>query len=191
MEEVKGASGLAVPEKGKVALTAPEPPAEEAAPSLPEVGADDYVGDVGDRTGFGGLEALEDVTMLVVPDAMSAYQRGAIDDEGLKAIQLAMIAHCELMGDRVAILDAPPGLNAQKLKDWRMDFAGYDSKYATLYWPWIKVMDPATGKLVEEGTFRAHMVMPDGALRSSVWFSVIASEWPAAKRRLEQLLARS
>jgi hypothetical protein len=34
------------------------------------------------------------------------------------------------------------------------------------------------------------MVMPDGALRSSVYFSVIASEWPATKRRLEERLAR-
>ena len=44
---------------------------------------------------------------------------------------------------------------------------------------------------VEEGTFRAHMVMPDGALRSSVYFSVIASEWPAVKQRLERLRARA
>ena len=36
----------------------------------------------------------------------------------------------------------------------------------------------------EEGTFRAHMVMPDGHLRASVYFSVIASEWPAVKRAL-------
>ena len=36
----------------------------------------------------------------------------------------------------------------------------------------------------EEGRFRAHMVMPDGALRTSVWFSVIASEWPEVKRSL-------
>ena len=32
-----------------------------------------------------------------------------IDMEGFKAVQLAMIAHCELMADRVAILDPPPG----------------------------------------------------------------------------------
>ena len=56
-----------------------------------------------------------------------------------------MIAHCELMADRVAILDTPPGLNAQQVKEWRVDDAGYDSKYATLYWPWIKVMDPLSG----------------------------------------------
>jgi RimJ/RimL family protein N-acetyltransferase len=36
----------------------------------------------------------------------------------------------------------------------------------------------------EEGRFRAHMLMPDGALRTSVWFSVIAPEWPAVKRAL-------
>ncbi len=142
VEEAKGGA-LAVPAKGTpTALATPEP----QPPVVPKVTADDYVGDVGERSGFGGLEALEDVTMLCVPDAMAAYQQGALDDEGLKAVQLAMIAHCELMSDRVAILDAPPGLTAQKLKEWRMDFAGYDSKYATLYWPWIKVMDPATGK---------------------------------------------
>jgi uncharacterized protein len=145
---------LAVPSKGTVALSAPE------APPAPKVTATDYVGDVSDRTGFGGLEALEDVTMLCVPDAMAAYQQGVLDDEGLKAVQLAMIAHCELMSDRVAILDAPPGLNAQKLKDWRMNFAGYDSKFATLYWPWIKVMDPATGK--------AAFVPPSGHI-AGIW----------------------
>ena len=40
----------------------------------------------------------------------------------------------------------------------------------------------------EEGTFRAHMVMPDGALRDSVYFSVVAREWPAVKARLSAKL---
>ena len=114
----------------------------------PRLTADDYVGDVADRTGFGGLEAVDEVTMVCVPDLMGAYQQGVIDLEGVQAVQLAMIAHCELMGDRVAILDPPPGLNAQQIKEWRVDKAGYDSKYATLYWPWIKVFDPATGQNV-------------------------------------------
>ncbi len=43
----------------------------------------------------------------------------------------------------------------------------------------------------EEGTFRAHMVMPDGALRSSVYFSVIAAEWPAVKQRIVRMSARA
>ena len=110
------------------------------------VSAEDYVGDAADRTGFAGLEAIEEITMLSVPDLMAAYQRRLIDLEGVQAVQLAMIAHCELMGDRMAILDPPPGLNAQQIKEWRVDKAGYDSKQAALYWPWIKVFDPATGQ---------------------------------------------
>jgi phage tail sheath protein FI len=57
-----------------------------------------------------------------------------------------MIAHCENMGDRMAVLDSPPGLNAQQIREWRVDKAGYDSKFAVLYWPWIKVFDPASGQ---------------------------------------------
>lgn len=131
--------------------------------SLPvrvEVEPTDYIGDAADRTGFAGLEAIEDVTMLMVPDLMAAYEREIIDLEGVKAVQLAMIAHCELMANRVAILDTPPGLNAQQVKEWRNDVAGYDSKYASLYWPWVKVMDPVLGK----GVF----VPPSGSI-AGVW----------------------
>lgn len=42
----------------------------------------------------------------------------------------------------------------------------------------------------EEGTFRNHMVMPDGRKRHSVYFSVIDHEWPAVRTHLEGLLAR-
>ena len=104
------------------------------------------MGDAADRTGFAGLEAIDEVTMLAVPDLMAAYQKGMVDLDGVQAVQLAMIAHCELMGDRVAILDPPPGLNAQQVHEWRVEKVGYDSKYATLYWPWIKVFDPANGQ---------------------------------------------
>jgi phage tail sheath protein FI len=37
-------------------------------------------------------------------------------------------------------------MNAQQVKEWRVNYAGYDSKYATLYWPWLKVMNPLAGK---------------------------------------------
>ena len=42
------------------------PPAAAALPST-RLSADDYVGDVAERTGFAGLEAVEEVTMLCVP----------------------------------------------------------------------------------------------------------------------------
>ncbi|MDE2125617.1 MAG: GNAT family N-acetyltransferase [Armatimonadetes bacterium] len=43
---------------------------------------------------------------------------------------------------------------------------------------------------VEEGTLRNHMVMPDGGARDTVYFSVIESEWPDLKARLEAELGR-
>jgi phage tail sheath protein FI len=143
LEELTSGSALAKPDKGTVELAAP-PPAPEA-PSTEHIGAADYVGDAAERTGFSGLEAIDDVTMVAVPDLMAAYEQGAIDLETVQAVQLSVIAHCELMGDRMAILDPPPGLSPQQVKEWRVDGAGYDSKFATLYWPYVKVFDPATG----------------------------------------------
>jgi phage tail sheath protein FI len=69
-----------------------------------------------------------------------------LDLDMVKAVQTLIIAHCERMGDRVAILDSPPNMNPQQIKKWRMDTAGYDSSYAALYYPWIQVMDPVKNK---------------------------------------------
>jgi RimJ/RimL family protein N-acetyltransferase len=40
-----------------------------------------------------------------------------------------------------------------------------------------------------EGVFRDHMIMPDGSIRHSAYFSVVAEEWPAVKARLAAGLA--
>lgn len=42
----------------------------------------------------------------------------------------------------------------------------------------------------EEGIFRKHMITESGRFRDSVYFSIIDSEWPSVKARLEQMLAR-
>jgi RimJ/RimL family protein N-acetyltransferase len=41
----------------------------------------------------------------------------------------------------------------------------------------------------EEGILRHHLINEDGSLRDSVYFSMLAAEWPAARRRLERMLA--
>jgi hypothetical protein len=107
---------------------------------------EDYEGSPADRTGFGGLEAVDAVTMLAAPDLMAMYQAGQIDLEGVQAVQSAMLTHCEKMGDRVALLDTPPGLSAQQVGEWRTDKVRYDSKFGTLYWPWIRIFDPVAGE---------------------------------------------
>jgi N-acetyltransferase len=43
---------------------------------------------------------------------------------------------------------------------------------------------------VREGVLRQQFRMPDGFMRSSVYFSILADEWPAVKARLEERLAR-
>lgn len=142
IEEAATGKAVARPQAGTVTLAASPP-----APAMPErISAEDYVGDAADRTGFSGLEAIDDITMVAVPDLMSAYQNGSLDLEAVQQVQHKMIGHCELMGDRMAVLDPPPGLGPQQVKEWRMEKAGYDSKYAALYYPWIKIFDPATGK---------------------------------------------
>lgn len=140
LEELASGGELVKPSAGSISLSG------GGSASASDIAPDDYVGDPAERAGVGGLEAIDTVTMVCAPDLMAAYQAGQIDLEGVQAVQLAMIAHCELMGDRVAILDPPPGLNAQQIREWRVDSAGYDSKYATLYWPWIKVFDPLSGQ---------------------------------------------
>jgi phage tail sheath protein FI len=106
----------------------------------------DFQGDVMARSGVEGLASLDDITMLVVPDLMTTMPGQTLDLEMVKAVQTMMINHCEMMGDRVAILDAPPDMNPQEIKVWRMETAAFDSSYGALYYPWIEVMDPVTNR---------------------------------------------
>jgi len=43
----------------------------------------------------------------------------------------------------------------------------------------------------EEGTLRNHMIVHDGRLRHSVYYSIIASEWKKVKADLEEKLSRA
>ena len=108
----------------------------------PKLLPSDFTGDVVERSGMEGLQIAEDVTMVACPDLMAAYQAGAIDRDGVKTVQLAMINHCEQMGDRVALIDPLPDLSPQEVKKWREAETNYDSKYAVLYYPWLSVGGP-------------------------------------------------
>ena len=60
-------------------------------------------------------------------------------------VQSAMVQHCEELRDRIAILDPPftaarnDQLGVGAIRAWRNRF---ESKYAALYYPWLKVVDP-------------------------------------------------
>lgn len=43
---------------------------------------------------------------------------------------------------------------------------------------------------VREGILREHLQLPDGFVRSSVMYSILASEWPTVRARLDELVRR-
>ena len=106
-----------------------------------------FQGDSPKRKGIDALEAVDNVNLICAPDVMLSHQKGLIDDEQLRSIQQAMLDHCRLMDYRFAILDAPHNKKtAQDILDWRMNEAGYDSMHGALYYPWVKISDPVTGR---------------------------------------------
>lgn len=66
-------------------------------------------------------------------------------DSDVFRVQSAMVQHCEDRRDRIAILDPPLSaarndqLGVGAIRAWRNRF---ESKYAALYYPWLKVVDP-------------------------------------------------
>jgi RimJ/RimL family protein N-acetyltransferase len=43
---------------------------------------------------------------------------------------------------------------------------------------------------VKEGVLRNHMILPDGVIRHSVFYSILDMEWDGVKRRLEEMMER-
>ncbi|MCD4752002.1 MAG: phage tail sheath subtilisin-like domain-containing protein [Anaerolineaceae bacterium] len=123
--------GAEVPVNGTYALT---------GGGIRPLAVADFIGDVTERTGLGGLEALDEIRLVCVPDLMSGYDGSKSAKERVKSVQQAVIDHCQKLRYRFAILDTPPGLNPQQAKEWR-ELVNFDTSYAAMYYPWIKVVD--------------------------------------------------
>lgn len=101
----------------------------------------------GSRYGLGTLEANEEIDLVCMPDLQyfldncEAFQ-GYHDIIG---IQLAMINHCERLGDRFAILDIPRDIRFEQIYDYRTKF---ESSYGALYFPWLEMMSDNGEKFV-------------------------------------------
>jgi len=134
--QTTGSLAERLPETGSYTLKA------TSQSGLPEVQSTTFKGDAATRSGIEGLEIAEDASMICCPDLMAAYQGGLIDREGVKAVQLSLIAHCERMGDRMAIIDPLPDMTPQEVKNWREKESNFDSRFAALYYPWLKVTGP-------------------------------------------------
>jgi hypothetical protein len=130
-----------------LSLAMPKPgvyPVKAAPPQPIEVKAPAFAGSETGRRGINGLVIAEDVTMVMVPDLVTAARRedGTVDLGMWKSVQAALISHCEQQANRMAVLDAPPGMTVQEIKEWRSDTAMYDSAFAAMYYPWVKIANP-------------------------------------------------
>jgi hypothetical protein len=94
------------------------------------------------------LRMIDDVNLLSVPDCLSGI--GGVTTAN---VQQAMIAHCEQLGDRFAVLDAEPGaplFDTPATPGIETQRRGVDSTrgYAALYYPWLRVRPAAAGEPV-------------------------------------------
>jgi uncharacterized protein len=80
------------------------------------------------RTGLHALKTIQNVSIVAVPGQGSAQ------------LQAGLIAHCELMRYRFAVLDAE--LPDASLADVQQQRQSFDTKYAGLYYPWLTIPDP-------------------------------------------------
>jgi uncharacterized protein len=106
---------------------------------------DEIIGDAAARTGLGALEPLDEIRLILCPDLMAGYDGSEDAKSRVKMVQAAIIAHCERLKYRFAVLDTPPGLNAQQAKEWH-SYLNFDTSYAALYYPWLEVPDLSGGR---------------------------------------------
>jgi phage tail sheath protein FI len=99
------------------------------AESLTTMGDSDYIDAI--RV----LRPVDDVNLLSVPDTFTP------------AVQQEMIGHCELMGDRFAVLDSDRNLPLFGGGSIETQRAGVSSSrgYAALYYPWIQARPAGKG----------------------------------------------
>lgn len=82
------------------------------------------------------LDPIDEVAIVAIPGAAA------------QTAQLAVIGHCERLGDRVAILDPLPKQTPQQVADTAPALTGTDRGFGALYYPWLQIVDPVTKKLV-------------------------------------------
>ncbi len=86
----------------------------------------------GKRTGIQAFLDNDNVSLMAVP--------GVVDFN----VQQTLIAHCENLTSRFAVLDMPR--DAQKVQDIMSHRDMFDSSYAAMYHPWLEIFDPLDKK---------------------------------------------
>lgn len=103
--------------------------------SVAGVTAADYIGKdegPGRRTGIQAFIENSDVSLMAVPGVT------------IPEVQMSLIAHCENLKSRFAVLDMPKD---RKKTDELLEYRDmFDSNYAAMYHPWVQIFDPLSKK---------------------------------------------
>jgi phage tail sheath protein FI len=81
------------------------------------------------------LESLDAVDLICAPDIVG----GNWATDRVRQMQVAVLQHCERMGDRFAILDSPNLSAAAQIPEILEHRQHLQSPNAALYFPWIKI----------------------------------------------------
>ncbi len=92
------------------------------------------------KTGLKQFEDLEDISIVAAPGATFNYGDNQATADTIVNL---LIAHCQKMKYRIAVLDSG---NNQPISGVRAMRARLDSTYAALYYPWVRVLDPITNE---------------------------------------------
>jgi hypothetical protein len=93
--------------------------------------------------GLKSLELLEDISIVAAPGSTYQHPNNATYESHVAANLNLLISHATRMRYRIAVLDSG---NAQTIQDVRATRAKIDSTYAALYYPWVRIVDPISGK---------------------------------------------
>ncbi|GAA1032435.1 hypothetical protein GCM10009557_30920 [Virgisporangium ochraceum] len=84
-------------------------------------------------TGLTALGEVEDIAIVAMPDTV-----GLSDGDQKTAVD-GLLAHCQDLRYRMAIVDPPRDSSISQVREFRSKF---DSKYGALYFPWVRIIDP-------------------------------------------------
>jgi uncharacterized protein len=96
------------------------------------------------KSGLKAFEDIDDISIVAAPGSTYGLENGYRADA--TTIVAHLIAHAMNMRYRIAVIDSGEG---QALSQVRAMRAKLDSKYAALYYPWVRVLDPITRREID------------------------------------------
>jgi Bacteriophage tail sheath protein len=128
---------------------------------------------------------------VAIPDLVTVATRedGTFDTEGYLAAQAKLVDWCERSHTKMAILDSPPGLNAQQALEWR-NTLGKDSAFGVAYYPHLVVQNPLARAGATNGD--RFLKVPASGHIAGVWARTDATRgvWKAPANEVVRGIAR-